>query len=245
MYILSTKKTRKEVIVQGQQELKDKPFPSCNTIHRKEREKYLIFCFSRVKFNSSWSHYSGFGFVGFFLFKFISLTFGPDQLEHPIARLMHLLGVVSGSNTCSGLDAISHLHAPVLYMRPGLYNRLYIFCGVLSTARQLEPSSPVCWAPSALAGRTTAGAQWFPGDWNPTARLCPCLCVKFIEVGNTCFPRMYCRNNETSQCFPRTSAPVTRKGHMSQMFSTFLPNTVVFDFGPISEVSCFFISSNE
>lgn len=52
MYIISIRKTRKEIAVQGQQELKDKSFQSYNKIHREGREKNLIFCFRGVQFAS-------------------------------------------------------------------------------------------------------------------------------------------------------------------------------------------------
>lgn len=45
MYIISIKKARKEITVQGQQELKDKPFQSYNKIPREGREKKSDFLF--------------------------------------------------------------------------------------------------------------------------------------------------------------------------------------------------------
>ena len=92
MYIISIKTTRKEITVQGQQELKDKSFQSYNKIHREGREKksdFFVLEGSNLKASEVITMF--FGFVGFFLFKFISLTFGPDQLEHPIDQLVQLL----------------------------------------------------------------------------------------------------------------------------------------------------------
>jgi len=45
MYIISIKRTRKEIAVQGQQELKDKSLQSYSKIHREGREKKSDFLF--------------------------------------------------------------------------------------------------------------------------------------------------------------------------------------------------------
>lgn len=57
----------------------------------REEKKILFFVLEGSNLKTSEVITMFFGFVGFFLFEFISLPFGADQLEHPIDRLVHLL----------------------------------------------------------------------------------------------------------------------------------------------------------
>lgn len=163
-----------------------------------------------------------FGFVCLFLLKFISLTLGPDQLNHPIDRTVHSLWAVSVLNICSGLDAISHLNAPVMYMKPRLGNSLIHLLWTFMNCKAIKAQFS-----SLLSKLSCHRLQWEPGTseeiWN-WLRGCALgsMLILYNSKISLSHKSITVTINHTMFTIPRTSAPVIRKVHVSQMFSAFL-----------------------
>lgn len=161
--------------------------------------------------------------MGVILYKFVSLTFGPGQLEHPF---VHLLEVVSGLIFAQVLMLCSlKCSTDVMRLWHCLLHLLGHFmpCKAMKSQFSRELRSP---SSQGLQGQgqwvlSTAQEVW--------VQLQGCVLVSMLTMITRKY--LFCTNvqkelNHTLFTFPSTSPPVMRKVYMDKIFSAFLSNTV-------------------